>query len=218
MIERINCSDTAMMTKPSEHGAMTKPMDAAARISGMSTSAAPASASSAFVVDVNMIAPWISVRPMGPRYCACARSVHVKMFADQLFALLPKRLGALRIEGVRPHTAAEARHGNHLGDVAVFAIATADRLSIGDTGGPHRSCRTLGNALPAEGRSALGLTGIDLRVQFRHRLRCHVAAQLGSNAPGVHRRRSHPTRFVTAIERAPEQHIGGLGAAIGSET
>src|SRR5258708_6142636 len=139
MIERINCSDTAMMTKPSEHGAMTKPMDAAARISGMSTSAAPASASSAFVVDVNMIAPWISVRPMGPRYCACARSVHVKMFADQLFALLPKRLGALRIEGVRPHTAAEARHGNHLGDVAVFAIAAGDRLSIADTGAPHGS-------------------------------------------------------------------------------
>src|SRR5258708_617095 len=218
MIERINCSDTAMMTKPSEHGAMTQRWAAAPRIGGMTTSPAPASASSAFVVDVNMIAPWISVRPMGPRYCACARSVHVKMFADQLFALLPKRLGALRIEGVRPHTAAEARHGSHLGYVAVFAKPAGVRLGIGDAGGPHRRCRTLGNALPAEGRSALGLTGIDLRDQFRHRLGCHVAAQLGLNAPGVHRRRSHPTRFVTAIELDREQHIGGLGAAIGSET
>src|SRR5258708_39177567 len=112
-----------MRRKRGNRGAMTKRMVGAAGTRGMTRSAAPASASSAFVVDVNMIAPWISVRPMGPRYCACARSVHVKMFADQLFALLPKRLGALRIEGVRPHTAAEARHGNHLGDVAVFAIS-----------------------------------------------------------------------------------------------
>src|SRR5216683_4391756 len=65
-----------------------------------------------------------------PRYCACARSVHIKAFADHLFALLPKRLGALQIEGVRSHTATHARHGNHLGDVAVFAIAAANRLSI----------------------------------------------------------------------------------------
>jgi len=32
MIERINCSDTAMMTKPSEQGAMAKLMVAAARM------------------------------------------------------------------------------------------------------------------------------------------------------------------------------------------
>jgi hypothetical protein len=55
MIERINCSDTAMMTKPSEHGAMAKLMVAAARMSGMSASAAPVSAWSALDVDVNMI-------------------------------------------------------------------------------------------------------------------------------------------------------------------
>src|ERR1700688_1840779 len=84
-------------------------------------------------------------------------AVVVEAFADHLFALLPERLGALRIEGVTPHTTADARPGNHLGDVAVFAITTANRLSLGDTGGPHRSCRTLGNALVAEGRSALGL-------------------------------------------------------------
>ena len=107
--------------------------------------------------------------------------------------------------------------GDHLGDVAVFAIATADRLSIGNTGGPHRSGRTLGNALPAEGRSALGLSGIDLRDHCRNRLRRHVAGQLGLNAPGVYRRRSHPTCFVTATELDRKQHIGGLGTAIGSE-
>src|SRR6266446_2023738 len=100
-----------------------------------------------------------------------ARSVHIKAFPDHLFALLPKCLGALRIEGVSPHTAAQAGHGNHLGDVTVFAIAAANRLSIGGTGGPHCSCRTLGNALIAERGSALGLTGIDLHDQFRHRLR-----------------------------------------------
>jgi hypothetical protein len=38
MIERIKCSDTALMTKPKEHGATAKPMVAAALMSGMSTS------------------------------------------------------------------------------------------------------------------------------------------------------------------------------------
>jgi hypothetical protein len=38
--ERISCSDTAMMTKPSEEGAMAKPMVAAVRMSGTSKSAA----------------------------------------------------------------------------------------------------------------------------------------------------------------------------------
>src|SRR5579863_110158 len=55
MIERINCSDTAMMTKPSEHGAMATLRVAAARMRGMSTSAAPASAWSAFDVVVNIV-------------------------------------------------------------------------------------------------------------------------------------------------------------------
>jgi hypothetical protein len=35
---------------------------------------------------------------------APAQSVHVKALADQLFALLPKCLCALRIEGVSLHT------------------------------------------------------------------------------------------------------------------
>jgi hypothetical protein len=55
MIERINCSETAMMTNPNEHGAMAKPMVAAARITGMSTSAAADCARSALDVDVNTI-------------------------------------------------------------------------------------------------------------------------------------------------------------------
>src|ERR1700721_1120135 len=79
---------------------------------------------------------------------ACA---HIKAFADHLFALPPERLGALRIEGIMLHTTADAGVGNQLGDVAVFAITAANRLSLGDTGGPHRSCRPLGNALVAEG-------------------------------------------------------------------
>jgi hypothetical protein len=52
MIERIKCSDTAMMMKPREHGTMANPMVAAARMSGMSTSPAPFFARSAFDVDV----------------------------------------------------------------------------------------------------------------------------------------------------------------------
>jgi hypothetical protein len=44
-----------MMTNPNEHGAMAKPMVAAARITGMSTSAAADCARSALDVDVNTI-------------------------------------------------------------------------------------------------------------------------------------------------------------------
>src|ERR1700736_1322130 len=68
---------------------------------------------------------------------APAHSVHVKALADQLFALLPKRLCALRIEGVRLHTATQAGDGDDLGDVAVFAIATANRIGICDASGPN---------------------------------------------------------------------------------
>src|ERR1700730_14401460 len=112
MMERINCSDTAMMTKPSEHGATAKPMVAATRISGMSTSAATASAGFSLDVDVNMIFPWVGgwwsytdagIERPGSDKCgvitACFSSI--KSFADQLFAFLPKRLCVLRIEGVR---------------------------------------------------------------------------------------------------------------------
>src|SRR5271165_2429138 len=51
MIERIRCSETAMITNPKEHGAIAKPMVAAARMSGMSTSPAPRSGISVFDVD-----------------------------------------------------------------------------------------------------------------------------------------------------------------------
>src|SRR5882762_3758348 len=106
-------------------------------------------------------------------------AVVVEAFADHLFALLPERLGALRIEGVTPHATADARLGNHLGDVAVFAITTANRLSLGDTGGPHRSCRTFQNAFIPKGRGALRLTGIDFRNQFLDRLGRQVPTELG---------------------------------------
>src|ERR1700723_4201873 len=99
MIERMNCSDTAMMTKPSEHGAMAKPMVAAARIRGMSTSAAPVSAKSVFGIDVNMI---LSLGLMD-------NSVQGKALADPLFALLPKSLCVLWIEGVRLYARAYGR-------------------------------------------------------------------------------------------------------------
>src|SRR5450432_2157226 len=129
MIERISCSDTAMMTKPSEHGAMAKLMVAAARIRGMSTSAAPASARSEFDVDVNMISPrlvkvklatclhgntphlavvvdesrtatWVGGAGQSVRFSSVSS---VKTLADQLLALLPERLRALRIQCVRLH-------------------------------------------------------------------------------------------------------------------
>jgi hypothetical protein len=60
MIERINCSDTAMMTKPSEHGAMANLMVAAAGRTGMSTSAAPASARAVDVDENMMMSPAVN--------------------------------------------------------------------------------------------------------------------------------------------------------------
>src|ERR1700689_5387199 len=140
MIERINCSDTAMMTKPSEHGAMAKPMVAAARMSGMSTSAAAASVKSVFDVDVNMI---LSLGLMGCGLSLCtpgrvrgaapgARSVQRKALADPLFALLPERLCVLWIDGVRLYARAYGRVRGDLGQVTVLAIAAANRC-----GDPH---------------------------------------------------------------------------------
>jgi hypothetical protein len=54
MIERINSSDTAMMTKPNEHRAMAIERVAAALIMGMSTSAAAVCAGSVFDVDIDV--------------------------------------------------------------------------------------------------------------------------------------------------------------------
>src|SRR3984885_12893444 len=104
MIERINCSDPAMMTNPSENGAVAKPMVAAARIRGMSTSAAPVSEWFAFDVDVNMI---LSLGLMD--ISASAVSVQRKALADPLFALLPERLCVLWIDGVRLYARAYGR-------------------------------------------------------------------------------------------------------------
>src|ERR1700733_15320220 len=100
MMDRIKCSETAMMTKPKEHGAMAKPMVAAARISGMSTSPFQLSASCRFDVHVCI--------SLLLKYHACAGSVLVKTFANHLFAFLPQCSCALRIEGVSPHTCAQA--------------------------------------------------------------------------------------------------------------
>src|ERR1700732_1560448 len=95
------------------------------------------------------------------RGIAPARSVHAKALVDQLFALLPKGLRALRIEGVRLHTLTHARGGGELGDVAILAIASANRLGVRNAGSPQGRGRALGNALIAKGRSTFGLTGID---------------------------------------------------------
>src|SRR6202035_1342700 len=197
MIERINCSDTAMMTKPSEHGAMAKPMVAAARMSGMSTSAAPASEWSAFDVDVNMI---LSLGLMD-------NSVQRKALADPLFALLPKRLCVLWIDGVRLYARAYGRVCGDLGHVTVFAIAAANRCGVCDAGSPDGCCCALRNAFIPKGRRALGLAGIDPRDQLVPRLGRHISTQLGLDTSGVQRRRSHASRLVTSIELDCKQHI-----------
>jgi hypothetical protein len=57
MIERIKCSETAMITKPKEHGAMAKPMVAAARMSGISTSPVALSATRGSDVCVYIFSP-----------------------------------------------------------------------------------------------------------------------------------------------------------------
>jgi hypothetical protein len=55
-----------------------------------------------------------------------------------------------------------------------------------------------------------GLTGIDTRDQSVAHLARHVSTQLGLEAPGMHRRRPHPTRFVPPIELDRKQRIRGL--------
>src|ERR1700723_3449508 len=208
MMERIQCSDTAMMTKPKEHGAMAKPMVAAARMSGISTWPFGLSSRCRFDVWVCMSSPQV------PRLRG---SVLVESFADHLFALLPQRSCALRIKGVGLYARAYARCRGDLGHVTVFAIAAADGLGIGDTSGPHGGRRALRNALIAKGGRTFGLPGIDLRDRFLQRLGRQVPTELGSDTPWVHRRRPHPTRLVPPIELDCKQQIGGLGATVGNE-
>ena len=101
--------------------------------------------------------------------------------------------------------------------MAVLAITAADRFGICDAAGPHGSRGPLRNALPAEGRRALGLTGIDIRDQLFAHLCSQVSTQFRLDAPRMHRRCPDPTRFVTPIKFDRKQHIGGLRAAVGNE-
>src|ERR1700722_6412276 len=98
----------------------------------------------------------------------------IKSFANQRLALLPKCPCVLRVEGVSANAAAKALALDDLREMAVLAIAAADRSGICDAGGPHRSRRALRDALPAERCGALGLIGIDLRNHSLHHLGGHV--------------------------------------------
>src|SRR5580692_6045592 len=135
-----------------------------------------------------------------PRCCAGARSVQGKALTDHLFALAPQRLCVLWIEGVGLYARAYGRVCGDLGHVTVFAIATANRCGVRDTGSPDGCCCALRNALIAKGRGTFGLTGIDVRNQFLQRRGAQVPAELGSDTPRMQRRRSHPSRLVTPIE------------------
>src|SRR5580692_31069 len=123
------------------------------------------------------------------------RSIRVETLADPLFTFLPKRPRALRIERVRTYTAPDALAIDDLRDMTVLAITAADHFRFSDAGGPRGCCCTLRNALPAEGRSALGLTGIDFRNHFRRHVGRHVPTQLGMDRSRVHRRRPHTLRL-----------------------
>ena len=102
--------------------------------------------------------------------------------------------------------------------MAILAIAAADRFGRRDDAGPDRGRRALRDGLPVEGglRPA-ALAGVDLRDHRLDDRRRHVAAKLGLDAAGMHRRRAHAARFVAPVELDGEQDIGGLGAAIGAE-
>src|SRR5271169_1745893 len=104
------------------------------------------------------------------------------------------------IQGIGADTTANSLSFNDFGDVAVLAIAAADRPGIGEAGGPQRCCCALRDTLPAEGRCSLGLSGIDIRNQSLPDLSRHVATQLGLDTSGVHRRGPHTTRLVPSIE------------------
>src|ERR1700712_595387 len=73
-----------------------------------------------------------------------------ELFADHLFALSPKRLGPVRIERIGTNPAAYRLAFDHLGNVAILAILTANVLPLGKHPGPDGCRRSLWNCLVAE--------------------------------------------------------------------
>src|SRR5262249_10532097 len=99
------------------------------------------------------------------------RFCQLKALSHKFFALLPKRLSAIRVERVSPHSLAHGRNdriiGNDVSDVAVLAILSADLLGWRYHTRPHRSRGSLRNGFELEGSFTLRRK---LRIHLVHKL------------------------------------------------
>ena len=102
--------------------------------------------------------------------------------------------------------------------MAVLAISAADLVGGSNHTGPYRSCGTLRNGLPLEGRFALRRQlVIHLVDDPSYATRIDVATQFGIDASGMHGRRAHTTLTVPPVEGNSEEDIRRLRSAVGNE-
>src|ERR1700735_3581406 len=145
-----------------------------------------------------------------------------KRFSDQFFAFLPKGFRRFGIERVWAHAFAYGadRHSlrDNFSDMAVFAVAAANLLSLCDDTGPHRRCRSLWDGLPREWPLSLcdelvvHLLDHDFEVA-----RVHVPAKLGLDDSRMHGSGAHSASAVPLVEGDGEQNVCGLRSAIRDE-
>ena len=93
-----------------------------------------------------------------------------------------------------------------IGDMAVLAISAADLVAGSNNTGPYRSCGSLRNGLPVEGRFTLRRQLlIHLVDDPLYATRIDVATEFGMDASGMHGRRVHTTLMVPLVESNTEE-------------
>src|ERR1700687_2626434 len=102
--------------------------------------------------------------------------------------------------------------------MAVLAISAAHLVGGSNNTGPYRSCGSLRNGLPLEGRFTLHRQLlIHLVDDPLYATRIDVATEFRIDASGVHGRRAHTTLTVPLVESNSEEDIGRLRSAVGNE-
>jgi hypothetical protein len=105
-----------------------------------------------------------------------------------------------------------------MADVAVLAISPADLVSRSNHSGPHRSCGSLRDGLPLEGRLPLGCELlIHLVDHFLYLAGIDIAPQLRVYASRMHSRSAHATIPMPLVESNREEDVGRLRSAISNE-
>ena len=102
--------------------------------------------------------------------------------------------------------------------MAVLAISAADLVGGSNNTGPYRSCGSLRNGLPLEGRFTLRRQlFIHLVDDSLYATRIDVATEFRMDTSGVHGRRAHTTLTVPLVESNSEEDIRRLRSAVGNE-